>query len=250
MPSCARRKSQSNIYHVMIRGVNRQRIFQEEADYQKFIRILKECKEISCFELYAYCLMPNHVHLLIKDCEEPLERIMRRIGSRYVYWYNLKHHRSGHLFQDRYRSEAVEDDAYFLTVLRYIIQNPMKAGLEKYPGHYPWSSYYSYLGVSDYLTDVKFAFRFFSSPPELLYYFNTETDETGMDITDTTSTRDGVTDETAGEIFYAITGCRTAEEFKSLEKQKQTDYIKKLLKENLSKRQIARITGKSRTTIP
>ena len=81
-----------------------------------------------------------HVHFLLKTVEEPLEMIFKRIGCRYVYWYNLKHQRSGHLFQDRYKSEIIENESYFLTVLRYIIQNPMKAGIEAAPGNYPWSS--------------------------------------------------------------------------------------------------------------
>ena len=95
--------------------------------------ILKECKEISGFEMYAFCLMTNHVHLLLRETDEPLEVVFKRIGSRYAYWYNNKYQRIGHLFQDRFKSENVEDDAYFLTVLRYIIQNPMKAGMEKEP---------------------------------------------------------------------------------------------------------------------
>ena len=115
----------------MLRGINQQDIFEDEDDYLRFLAIIRECKDISKFELYAYCLMTNHVHLLLKTGEEPLELIFKRIGSRYVYWYNLKYQRIGHLFQDRYKSEAVEDDAYFLTVLRYIMQNPMKAGMEK-----------------------------------------------------------------------------------------------------------------------
>jgi REP element-mobilizing transposase RayT len=73
--------------------------------------------------------MGTHVHLLIKEETEALGKIMKRIGVRYVYWYNRKYERSGHLFQDRYKSEPVDDDGYFMTVLRYIHQNPRKSGL-------------------------------------------------------------------------------------------------------------------------
>ena len=88
--------------------------------------------------LYNYCLMDNHVHLLLKPGSEPLSCLMKRIGVRYAAYYKLKYHRTGHLFQDRFRSEAVEDDSYFLAVYRYITLNPVKAGLCEKPGQYPW----------------------------------------------------------------------------------------------------------------
>ena len=103
--------SDSCIYHVMLRGINRQDIFEDEEDFLRFLAVLKECKEISGYELYAYCLMANHIHLLIRTGKEPLDLIFKRLGSRFVYWYNLKYRRTGHLFQDRYRSEPVEDDS-------------------------------------------------------------------------------------------------------------------------------------------
>ena len=88
--------------------------------------------------------MGNHIHLLIKPEKEPLEQVFKRIGGRYVYWYNVKYQRVGHLFQDRFKSEPVEDDSYFLTVIRYIHQNPVKAGLCKNIKDYKYSSYAEY----------------------------------------------------------------------------------------------------------
>ena len=97
----------------------------------KFLQILKECKAISECKLLAYCLMGNHFHLLIKIENESLEQVFKRICGRFVYWYNTKYQRVGHLFQDRFKSEPVENDAYLLTVIRYIHQNPVKAGISK-----------------------------------------------------------------------------------------------------------------------
>ena len=146
MPRKAREKSKTGIYHVMLRGVNGQSIFEDEADCEKFIEVLEIYKrEIGCI-IYAYCLLNNHVHLLIKEGEEELSNTMKRIGARYVYWYNWQYNRKGHLFQGRYKSEPVEEDAYFLTVLRYIHQNPVKAGLTKDIAAYRWSSYNEYTG--------------------------------------------------------------------------------------------------------
>jgi len=130
----------------MIRGINKQTIFFDNEDNEKFLQVIEECKGINEFELYGYCLMGNHVHLLLKEGTEKLECIFKRIGTRYVYWYNRKYMRSGHLFQDRYKSEAVESDPYFTVVLRYIHQNPMQAGLCKSLNDYTWSSYNDYLG--------------------------------------------------------------------------------------------------------
>lgn len=85
--------------------------------------------------------MGNHVHILIKEGKEDLGNVMRRIGASYVYWYNVKYDRVGHLFQDRFKSEAVEDNRYLLSVLRYIHQNPLKAGIVSDIREYKWSSY-------------------------------------------------------------------------------------------------------------
>ena len=129
MPRQARKKSNCGIYHIMLRGINQQQIFEDAEDYERFLDILKDCKEICEFELYAYCLMGNHVHLLIKEKKEPIEQIVKRIGSRFVYWYNVKYQRKGHLFQDRFKSEPVDTQKYFSTVLIYIHRNPIKAGI-------------------------------------------------------------------------------------------------------------------------
>jgi putative transposase len=92
--------------------------------------------------------MDNHIHLLIKEGQEPIGYTMKRIGVSYVVWYNRKYDRIGHLFQDRFKSEVVETDEYLLTVLRYNHQNPLKAGKVKSVVNYKWSSYTEYIGQS------------------------------------------------------------------------------------------------------
>ena len=145
MPRKARKKSESGIYHIILRGQNRQMIFKDDEDKEKFLQTLEECKRKSGFKLYGYCLMGNHIHLLLHELKDETGMIMRRIGAGYVYWYNWKYRRCGHLFQDRYKSEAVETDEYFMTVLRYIHRNPVKAGLVKRMSDYKWSSYNEYI---------------------------------------------------------------------------------------------------------
>ena len=120
MPRQSRKQSESGIYHIMLRGINQQQVFEDEEDNEKFIAVLKDCKLISEYKIFAYCLMGNHLHLLMKVENEKSDQIFKRIGARYVYWYNWKYQRKGHLFQDRFKSEPIDDDLYFLAVLRYI----------------------------------------------------------------------------------------------------------------------------------
>ena len=160
MPREARIKSKSKICHIMIRGINQQNIFSDAKDDEKFLTILTKCCKKSNLKIYAYCLMGNHVHLLLKEGREPLSNSMKRIGTSYVSWYNWQYNRKGHLFQDRYKSEPVEEDTYFLTVLRYIHQNPLKAGLTNDIASYKWSSYLEYISKPK-IVSIEFALKMF-----------------------------------------------------------------------------------------
>ena len=95
MPRSARKKSRSGVYHIMLRGVNRQTIFEDDEDKSKFLETLKKYKDISKYHLYSYCLMDNHVHLLVRESEETISEAIKRISSSYVYWYNLKKRDAG-----------------------------------------------------------------------------------------------------------------------------------------------------------
>lgn len=148
-----REKSGTGIYHVMLRGVNRKDIFEDEEDYAVFKKQLHRVvfyKDESgksqpprCV-IYAYCLMTNHVHLLIRETEEEISIVIKRITVSYALYYNNKYQYVGHFFQNRFRSETVNDDAYFITLLRYIHQNPVAAGITKLVENYRWSSWIEY----------------------------------------------------------------------------------------------------------
>ncbi len=144
MPRQARKKSSTGIYHVMLKGIDDRNIFLEEGDRKRFVTQLLQAQKKSGFQLLAYCLMDNHIHLLLEEMED-LGTAMKRITVGYVLWHNHQYGRTGHLFQNRYNSEPVEDDAYLVTVARYIHQNPVKAGKAKKADSYPWGSYRYYL---------------------------------------------------------------------------------------------------------
>lgn len=144
MPRTARRISKSKTYHIMFRGNELRNIFMDDEDRSRFLQLLFEKATDEGFTIYAYCLMNNHVHILLFGEHETLGRLVKRINTSFVYHFNKKHNRLGHLFHDRYKSQPVETDAHLLAAVRYIHNNPVKAGLAKEPYDYKWSSYRSY----------------------------------------------------------------------------------------------------------
>lgn len=243
MPRTARKKSNSGIYHIMLRGINRQTIFEDDEDKLKFLDTIRHYKQKCGFNIFAYCLMDNHVHLIIKENNEPLEKLMKRIGVSYVYWYNLKYKRSGHLFQDRYKSQVIEDERYLLSVIRYIHQNPIKANIATSMGNYPWSSYTEYVGYST-LTDINFVLEIFSQDPKTAREIFVEyMDEDGEDVLELT-TRCRLTDEDAKQIVLQVLGNVPTSELLTMEKEKRDAYLRQLKAQGgISVRQIARVTG-------
>lgn len=145
MPRQSRKPSSSQIYHVMVRGNEKKDIFLDDVDRARFLDILRNKKREAEYLLYAYCLMGNHVHLLVKEEGQKIAQVMRRINVSYAFYFNQKYNRTGHVFQDRYKSEPVDTEGYLLTVLRYIHNNPVKAGLVTEPAGYRWSSFLEYV---------------------------------------------------------------------------------------------------------
>ncbi|MBQ9913458.1 MAG: transposase [Clostridia bacterium] len=242
MPRQARKKSSSGIYHVMLRGINKQQIFEDEEDCEKFLWVLKETKAVSEYKLFAYCLMGNHIHLLIKEEKEPLEQIFKRIGGKFVYWYNIKYQRVGHLFQDRFKSEPVENDAYLFTVLRYIHQNPVKAKLCEKIEDYKFSSYREYTD-RDWIVDTDFILDMMPLD-EFVMFNNQENTDKCLELEEKETIR--LTDEQAKTIIEMCSGCRNVTEHQALPKVRQEKYIEEYRKKGLSIRQIVRLTGMSK----
>ena len=230
----------------MLRGIGKQNIFEDDLDKKKFMQILAEGKEKSGFRLYAYCLMNNHVHLLLKVEKEPLEIIFKRIGSNYVYWYNTRYERVGHLFQDRFKSEPVENDDYLKTVIRYIHYNPVKGGLNK-DLRYEYSSYPSYEnGNKDGLTDVEEPLEKIGREEFFAYHARRCTDEC-LDITE--SIRHPITEDAAAALVHKYGRVDNITEFLALSQEKQEKAIIKAHEKGASVRQLVRVTGVSKGII-
>ena len=246
MPRPPRKQSASGIYHVMLRGINRQVIFEDDTDRYCYIRQLQKCKEKSGFRLHAFCLMSNHVHLLIEPAAEPLDLIFKRIGSGYVKWYNERYDRVGHLFQDRFRSECVETEAYYRTVLRYILLNPLKGGLETRPGTYRWSSYLAYEKGQGTLTDTQYALDLFGSRKNLLDYIFEENDDI---VLDEEQLDPRLREASEKKLMLRITGCASVSEFQQLDLPLRRKYVRELSRTRLSTGRISLLTGMPKSTV-
>ena len=162
MPRQSRQLSPTHIYHIMVRGNSGRDIFLEDQDRYKLLSILAIKKREEAFILYAYCLMDNHFHLVLKEKKDHISHIMSRINTTYVAYFNKKNQLKGHLFQDRFKSEVVESDAYLLALIRYVHNNPLKAGLVQIPQDYQWSSYLSYIKYGDGLVQSSEVLKYFS----------------------------------------------------------------------------------------
>jgi REP element-mobilizing transposase RayT len=134
------------IHHVIHRGNNRQRIFVDAADYGRYVDLLDEGVARFAHDILAFCLMPNHVHLVIRTQEVPLSDVIQNAAFRFAMWSNRRLGRVGHVFQGRFRSFVVTHDAYLLSLVRYVHHNPVRAGMVSTPEQHAWNTHRDYLG--------------------------------------------------------------------------------------------------------
>ena len=254
MPRQARKTSGTGIYHVMLRGINRQDLFEDDEDVQKFLQCLSN--NVDPFDehgyrlpsfctIFAYCLMPNHVHLLLQEKHETLGEVVKRITIAYAYYFNRKYQRNGHLFQDRFRSEPVNDIKYFKTLLRYIHQNPVLAGIAENVGDYLWRSWHEYekknTGLATICNTSSVLHRI--SWQELSdYVCEPVTDNGGILEMDDEPPR-SIPDSAIKEFLSIRFGIENVMEIQNLDKDQRNIIIREACKQGAGFRQLARITG-------
>ena len=242
MPRTARIYGNSGYYHVVNRGIGKQILFEEDEDYLFYLRTLrKKCREEGA-EMLAYCLMENHVHLLL-HCEDGLKRLMQRVSGSYARYYNEKYERTGHVFQDRYRSEPIESDSALLAAARYIHNNPQKAGICSREA-YRWSSWREYvkrpvLVRTELILDLSGGAAGFRE-------FSAEEDEGGcLDVRDSFR----LTDRDAQKIIRERLRMESGTMVQGLDRGARDDALRTLKGSGLSLRQIERLTGINRKVI-
>lgn len=249
MVRVAREQSNTGIYHIMIRGINKQNIFEDIEDREKLLGFLKYFQNICSFDLFSYCIMNNHIHLLIGEIDDTISEVVKRISASFVLWYNKKYDRIGHLFQERFKSEPIHDEYHFLRVIRYIHHNPNKAGLKNRMNDSKWTSHIEYLNKAN-IVNTQIALELFSeninlAKSEYVKFMNAENDDDFMDV----NPKVGINDNQILQVLKGM-GIPSISKLQSLDSDKR-DYVLKELKklENTSIRQLARITGISKSVI-
>ena len=181
MPRKSRKKSESQIYHVILRGNNRQDIFYNDADRLFMLNKIEKYSEQTSIELYAYCLMDNHIHLLVGKANPNLSKFVQKLATSYAMYFNRKYDRCGHLFHGRFKSEPVETDEYFQTVFRYILQNPEKANMCKC-FQYKWSSYQFVMNeTTTSFVNTEYVFTIFQNKTSLKEFIQTQNSDLCME---------------------------------------------------------------------
>ena len=246
MPRLSRKYNEyTKTYHVILRGIDKQDIFLDDQDRHKFLSCLVETKEKFNYEIYSYCLMDNHVHLLIYDINMCLSKIMQSIAIKYSKYFNKKYSRVGHLFQNRFLSKNVESQIYFMQLCRYIHRNPEKARIAK-TRNYRWSSYREYVGKVE-LANTNLLLKIFSNDKkiaieEFVKFHNLDVDGIN-DICEYEMTTK-LNDEEAKECMKYILKEEEIYEMKNYSKKDRDDILKLMSQiKGISLAQIARITG-------
>ena len=138
----ARSDLKTNLFHIMVQGINKSYIFNNSIDIKYYIKLLYELNNQHNIQIIAYCVMNNHTHILIK-CEniDEMSKYMKRVNVKFSRYYNKKHNRVGYVFRDRFKSQGIYSEKHMYNCIRYIYENPVKAGMCKKPEEYPYSNY-------------------------------------------------------------------------------------------------------------
>lgn len=242
MPRCARVKSESGFYHVIAKGSGGQNLFEGVYDYRAFLELLAKACEKGGVSVIAYCLMSNHVHLLLEDAEGHLGEVMKSVLTGYAQRFNKLGDRVGHVFQQRFKSQPIEDEGYLLRAIRYIHNNPAKAGICA-ARDYPWSSYHEYVGVP-VLVDTTLALELCGGV-EGFVAFSASEDEEGYRFYERTR----LSDAEARQLASGILGEIALTDLKALERSRRNALLFELKDAGLSISQIQRLTGIGRGVI-
>ena len=236
----SRAVSESGYYHVMLRGTGKRRLFEDDLDRRAFLRFASTATERYGVTVIAWCLMDNHVHLILLDQTHGLSGAMASLCTSYAKYVNERTGSVGHVFENRFKSKPIEDDSYLLVAVRYVHCNPTKAGICD-AANYQWSSYHEYVspnGCDKSLADTSYLLKMLGSAAsfERLHVLD-------IDPSYEFDMRQRMNDEAAYNAARELLG---AEELRSLAKRSREERrapIRRLHEAGLSVRQIQRVTG-------
>lgn len=232
--------SPTGYYHVVMRGVNRQNIFFDDQDRKCFLELLEKYQNQTETKIVAYCLMNNHVHILLYSKE--LADFVKKVSASFVYRINKKYDRVGHLFQARYTSKIIDNESYILTATRYILRNPQRAGICSVED-YPWNSFSSIYGKG--FCDIKLICKLAGGKEALTRFICDESEEDDDSVT----LAERLDDSKVVELINHISGLENPFQIVDLPKQELEKLLLQLRKRKISIRRISRITGISHKII-
>ena len=242
MPRRARQKSETGYLHLIARGIGRQALFESREDYGVYLSLLARYSRETEVAICAYCLMENHVHLLVRDEQDRTALMMKKLGVSYAHYFNRKYERTGHLFQDRYLSEAVRDEPYLLTVFRYILNNPRKAGICA-AKDYEWSSYRLYERTTA-LVDTSLFVALIGDAEAYAAFVAAANDDECLEYDHAR-----LSDDEARRVVQEQLGRDSGTALQALGRKERNAQLRTLLDRGLSIRQIERLTGISRGVV-
>lgn len=235
-------RSTGEYMHIIVRGNGKQILFEDASDREKYLYLMEKYAEETEVSILAYCLMENHVHLLIRDSTGNASVFMKKIGVGYARHYNRKYERTGHLFQDRYKSESITDDARLLSAFRYILNNPEKAGICR-AEDYRWSSIREYRSGKG-LTDPGMLRKMIGGEAEFRAFMKQQDDAEHIE------SEPGKKDDAwAIEMLQKTLNITNGTQLQQLDRAQRDMALVMLKKKGLTVRQIERLTGINRGVI-
>lgn len=253
MSKTPRKYSKSNIYHIIIKGIDNQNIFYDDQDRRVFLKKLLITKKENDITIYSYSLMDNHVHMVIKIEKEFLSKAMQSLMIRYVRFFNKKYERIGALSQCRFKSKNIEDQDYFLKVCRYVHRNPENAGIAK-TEDYQWSSYQEYV-KKEKIVDKRILLHYFNNDiNEFIKYTKKCDDNESLNEFAEFEIRDKLTDRELLKIIMKIFNINDVDKvvnfFKDHDKYELKSDIEKIKKiRGTNKTQVARVIRVNRKIV-
>lgn len=239
-----REYTDTEMYHVIIRGNNKQNLFYDNNDRYHFLKKLRQYSEKDGITIFAYCLMSNHVHLLVGKANNSLSKFIQRLSISYVRRYNYKYDCTGHLFQGRFKSEPVKSTEQFKATYRYILQNPSKSGLGRFD-QYQWNSYKLFISNGNSFIEKKVAIDFFGGKNNLLEYISIPNNDTLLEYENKPVYNDFKCLSFLNNLFNSSNPHFIIQLPISIQKKA----LQKLKKSGFSINQISRVTGISRYII-
>ena len=245
VPHTQRKRGESGFYHVVCKGDGGQIVFESDADRLRYLKELEAATDDFKVEVHAYCLMDNHVHLLLRDLNEELAFFMKQINERYAMYYAKTTGRVGHVFQSRYWSEPIDSDEYYLAALRYIHANPEPPRMCK-ASEYEWSSYGAYTRVQSFVkTELALSLL---SGVKAFEVFHADAGKYAKPFPKSKLTAHLSSDEQLN-VAVSVLGRDTLNSLKGLKSQERRQHIERLAQAGLSGAEIARLTGIGRSSI-